>query len=104
MENEKAMDKQGMTAEREMEIMEAAVAEWGEKYCLERAETMAAVFATRALGVWMGWPTRGTTALKKAAAKMSVWLNVLSLVVGEPVEEEINYLEELAEEVGLDGE
>lgn len=87
MENEKAMDKQGMTAEREMEIMEAAV------------------FATRALGVWMNWPARGTTELKKAAAKMSVWLNVLSLIVGNPVEEEIAYLEELAEELEMaDGE
>lgn len=112
MENEKMMDKQGMTAEREMEIMEAVAEQWGAERCLKKVESEGDLLAERA------WRYRvnqnnaaatararkmATTSLRREAAKLGVWLNILDLIVGEPVEEEIAYLEELAEEVGLDG-
>lgn len=112
MENEKAMDKRAMTAEREMEILEAVVEKYGIAECLRRLDYRAMVLGNRVLEYKLrlrktadadGSKKVDTSSLRVMAAEMSVWLNVLSLIIGEPVEEEIAYLEGLAKEVRLGG-
>lgn len=104
-------EMKNMTAEREMAILEAVAEKYGIAECLERLENRAVVLGDRAwkyrgrmekAGDAKGTKKADASSLKRMAAEMSVWLNVLSVILGEPVEQEIKYLEQLAEEVGLD--
>lgn len=109
MENEKVMDKQGMTNEREMEILERVAERVGALCCATRLRkqldrTYGAARQYQ-IAVRTGEEQEEAAAeLRKQMAALGVWLNVIGLIVGEPVEEEIAYLEELAEVVGADGE